>query len=85
VRGQSYRWTGYRKQRRRLTAYSWDEDSGQWVKATNKRYLTSMNRKIYRTHPGTKPHPYFFPVWNAYVPRIKSGIAEAWRRGLNKP
>jgi len=80
VKGTNYKYIGFRSRRKK--GYRRDPN-GKWITAPEK-YVMSYARKVYRTHPGTKPYPFYFDPWRALKPRIREGMIAAWRRGLAK-
>ena len=50
------------------------------VRDTDVNQHKTHGRKAYRTHPGTKAHPYFYPSWRANKKPAKKNIRRAIRR-----
>lgn len=59
---------------------------GQRVGARNSdvKQHKRLGRKSYRTHPGSKEHPFFYPAWRLGQKRALARIARAVNKGAKK-
>jgi HK97 gp10 family phage protein len=76
----------------KITVFAGDEKAyyARWVefgtRGGSKGGRTSLlgGRKIYRTHPGTAPQPFFYPAYRTFRKRVAQGIKSAVRRAIKK-